>query len=400
MGQSLKKLTARQVQTLTKPGLHSDGGGLYLEIDASGAKRWTFIYQWNKKRKQMGLGSTAARSLADARAAAEKARGQVVNGIDPVEARKAERAASRGVTFGEVADQVIEALKPGWKNAKHADQWEMTLREYVPFRDKPVAMITTEDVKGALDPIWLTIPDTASRLRGRIERVLDSAKVLGLREGENPARWRGHMKLLMPKQPKLTRGHHAAMPWAEVPAFWADLAGRNGMGVQALKFLLLTLGRTTEVTHVQVKEIDLKARVWTVPAGRMKGAKEHRVPLCDAALKIAKGQILPGAKPDDWLFPGTKKGKPISSATMEAVLERMEIEGATVHGFRSSFRDWVGEETTFDEVLAEMSLAHVVGDETEIAYRRGDALKRRRELLEAWEAFVINSPARRDPAGQ
>lgn len=403
MARTINRLTARQIETLKKPGLHADGGGLYLRIDAAGAKRWTFIFQWRGKRKEMGLGPVRTIRLAEARDAAELARKRVLDGINPIEARIAAKAALNGKTFGEVSDELIASLKPGWKNPKHAEQWEMTLREYVPFRDKPVNAIDTADVLSALEPIWAKTPETAARLRGRIERVLDAAKAKDLRTGENPARWRGHLSHLLAKQQKLSRGHHAAMPFEEVPAFMADLRKRNSMSARALEFTILTAARTSEAIEARWQEIDLEAKVWTVPAIRMKGGKEHRVPLEKSALQVIMNLRLERTKPSDFVFPGPRRGKPLSTAAMDAQLERMGRDDVTVHGFRSSFRDWVGETRPLFSELAEMALSHVVGTETERAYRRGDAIGPRRKLMGAWDRYLASPvPKRRGegPDGQ
>lgn len=403
MARTINRLTARQVETLKKPGLHADGGGLYLRIDPTGAKRWSFVFQWRQKRKEMGLGPIRTIRLAEAREAAEQARKQVYAGINPIEARLAARSQTEGRTFGEVADELIASLKPGWKNAKHAEQWEMTLRDYVPFRKKLVALVETDDVLKALQPIWQTTPETAARLRGRIERVLDAAKAKNLRTGENPARWRGHLSHLLAKQQKLTRGHHAAMAFSKVPAFYAALKTRDGMGARALEWTIQTAARTSETTGLQRKELDLDAKVWTIPAIRMKGGLEHRVALTESALAVIEDFPLAEMKPDAFVFPGARRGKPLSNGAMDQVLERMDEGDVTVHGFRSTFRDWVGEATAFPSELAEMALSHVVGSETERAYRRGDALEPRRPLMEAWSAYLASTaPKRRGegPGGQ
>lgn len=387
MARLLNRLSARHVETLKEPGLYADGGNLYLRIDPAGSKRWTFIYRWRGKRKEMGLGSVKTFRLADARVAAETARKQVAEGTDPAEARKASRAAAMGLTFGQVADEVVEALRPGWKNPKHAAQWEMTLRDYIPFRDKPVASVDTEDIKKALTPIWLTTPETASRLRGRIERVLDVAKARGFRTGENPARWRGHLAVMLPKQPKLTRGHHAALAYAEMPRFMSDLRGRHAMAARALEFTILTASRTSETLAARWAEIDLDERVWVVPPERMKAGREHRVPLEESALDLLRILKLPRLKPSDLVFPGLKRGLSLSTGAMERVLDRMDVD-VTVHGFRSSFSDWAHEQTQTPDMIIEMCLAHVVGSETSRAYRRGDAFNRRRDLMRLWDRYL------------
>ncbi len=339
----------------------------------------------------MGLGGLSAVSLSRARELAGEARAEVAAGRNPIESRKAMR---RVPTFGECADQLIESLRSEWRNAKHKAQWEMTLTEYAkPLRSKPVDEISTEDVLRVLKPIWATKPETASRLRGRIERVLDAAKALGYRSGENPALWRGHLKNLLPRRQKLSRGHHAAMPYAEVPAFCSDLRQLNSISAQALLFCVLTATRSGEVLGARWSEIDLAKKLWTVPAARMKASREHRVPLAGPCVDILE-RLRNARRTDDagdYVFEGQRRGRPLSVMALTMVLRRMKHGHFTVHGFRSSFRDWAGECTSFPREVAEAALAHVVGDETERAYRRGDALEKRRKLMAAWAEFIASS---------
>jgi integrase len=395
MARQTKRLSARFVDSkATPPGMYADGDGLYLIVGPTGAKRWTFIFQWLGKRTEMGLGSVASRSLADAREAAAEARGLVAKGENPIEARRQKREAIRttGTDFGTFADALVDSLAPQFRSQKHIDQWRMTLQVYAArLRPMHPRDIDTAAVLGVLKPLWQSRPETASRLRGRLERVLDAAKVEGLRSGENPARWRGHLDALLPKRQKLTRGHHKAMPYADLPAFAAKLATVQGMGALALRFLILTAKRTSEVTGATWEEIDLPGKLWTIPAERMKSAREHREPLTDEALAIL--QVLHDRRTDEFVFPGFKLHAPISSGTMTKALKIAGAGAFTVHGFRSTFRDWVGETTNFPERLAEAALAHVIGDETERAYRRGDALVKRRKLMEAWERYCL-SPVR------
>ena len=385
MAKQLHKLSARAVATATTPGRHSDGGGLYLNVTASGARSWVFMWKLAGKRREIGLGSLREVPLARARERAAGARQLLSAGLGPVAAR----ARPKGMTFGEAADALIESMSSGWRNAKHRAQWEMTLGDYcAAIRSKPVGEVSTDDVLAVLKPLWLT-RETASRLRGRIERVLDFAKVRGMRSGENPARWRGHLDAILPKRAKLTRGHHKAMPFDQVAGFIHDLRDRQGVAPRALEFLILTAARSGEVLGARWDEIDLQGRLWTVPRGRMKAAREHRVPLCDRAMAILAE--LQGARSGDLVFPGLRRGKSLSSMALEMTLRRMKAD-TTVHGFRSSFRDWAGEATNFPREVAEAALAHVVGDETERAYRRGDALQKRRRLMEAWSG-LLNAPA-------
>lgn len=392
MGREAKRLTARTVATLTKPGRHADGGNLYLSISANGGRRWIFLYRWGGKQLEMGLGSARDVSLARARELADAARAQLAEGINPLAARKAEDAIP---TFGEAADALVDDIASGFRNAKHIEQWRMTLKEYAgPLRTKSVADITTEDVLAVLKPLWATKQETASRLRGRIERVLDAAKAKGHRSGENPARWRGHLDSLLPKRQKLQRGHHAAMAYSDVPAFMARQQGLRGSTALAFQFLILTAARTGEVRGATWAEIDLDAKVWIVPPARMKAGKVHRVPLSPAAMDILERAKELQQKPEGpaLLFPGAKADKPLSVMAFDMQLRRLKLD-VTTHGFRSSFRDWAGEETSFAREVAEAALAHTVGDATERAYRRADALEKRRKLMEAWGKFVTGGAA-------
>ncbi len=385
MARALHKLTARTVATLKEPRRHGDGGGLYLSISKDGRRRWIFLYRRHGKLREMGLGAGRDVSLAEVREKAATARKQVADGLDPVMERG--RAKVAIPTFGEVADAFIAAMAPQFRNAKHIEQWRMTLEVYAaPLRGKAIDEIVTEDILGVLRPIWQSKNETASRLRGRLERVLDSAKAQGHRSGENPAAWRGHLALLLPRRQKLQRGHHAAMPFTEVPAFVSQLRARNAMAARSFEFVILTAARTGEALGATWREIDAKSKVWTVPAARMKGGREHRVPLSPRTLSILTEMAEFGCEPDDYLFPSTKRGRPLSSMAMDMLLRRLNLD-VTVHGFRSSFREWFGELSTYPREVAEAALAHVVGDATERAYRRGDALEKRRQLMEAWAAF-------------
>lgn len=376
------KLTTKKVEA-AKSGRLGDGGGLWLVVSPTGAKRWAYRFTMAGKVSEVGLGAFPAVSLADARDKAAEARRHHKAGVSPVEAKKAAKIEEAGKpNFGKVADDLIAAKSVEWRNDKHVAQWRMTLREYcAPIRSLPVDEITTEHVLNILTPLWQRAPETASRLRGRIEAVLDAAKAKGYRSGENPAAWRGHLSHLLPKRQKLTRGHHAAMPYADVPAFVAKLRKRDALAALALEFTILTAARSGETLGAQWSEIDQKAKVWTVPAHRMKAGKEHRVPLSDRAVAII--EALEKIKINNCLFPGHAEGKPLSNMAMEMQLRRMKVDEVTVHGFRSAFRDWAGNETSFPREVAEAALAHVVGG-VEGAYRRGDALEKRRALMTAW----------------
>lgn len=382
MARKINRLNARAVATITKYGRHADGGGLYLSISPNGGRRWVFLFRWHGKPTEIGFGSARDVTLARARELASQARAKLAEGINPKDVRRA----TGGATFGECADRLIEAMRPSWRNRKHAAQWEMTLRNYAaPLRRLPVDKISTDDVLSVLKPRWSDRPETASRLRGRIERVLDAAKAHGLRSGENPARWRGHLDQLLPKRQRLTRGHHAAMPYGELPSFIGELQARQATAARALEFAILTAARSGEVLGARWNEFDLNRAVWTVPAARMKAGREHRVPLSRRALKIAKAMHeAPGG---NFVFPGQKAGRPLSVMALEKVLRRMKVDGVTVHGFRSAFRDWAAECTNFTNEVCEAALAHVIENKAEAAYRRGDLFDKRRKLMEAWAIF-------------
>lgn len=386
MARKINRLNGRAVATIVKRGRHADGGGLYLSISPNGGRRWVFLYRWHGKPTEIGFGSARDVTLARAREVASEARGELAEGINPKDARKP----TEGATFGECADRVIEAMRPSWRNSKHAAQWTMTLRDYAaPLRRLPADKISTDDVLSVLKPLWQDKPETASRLRGRIERVLDAARAQGLRSGENPARWRGHLDQLLPKRQRLTRGHHAAMAYASVPCFMTDLQAREATAALALEFAVLTAARSGEVLGARWQEFDLDLAMWTVPANRMKAGREHRVPLSRPALKIVKE--MHEVRDADFVFPGQQPGKPLSVMALEMVLRRMHIENATVHGFRSSFRDWAAEHTNFANEVCEAALAHVIENKAEAAYRRGNLFDKRRKLMDAW-AFYCASP--------
>jgi integrase len=379
---TLNKLTAMQVAKLKTPGRHSDGGGLYLSIDDGGRRRWIFMYVRGGKRTELGLGGGRDLSLAGARAAASALRDQLANGHDP----KAERAKDDEVqTFGECADAYVEAMRPSWRNAKHAAQWTMTLSRYAaPVRERPVDEITTQDVLVVLQPLWSRTPETAERLRGRIENVLDAAKAKGLRSGDNPARWRGHLDQLLPRRQRLTRGHHAALAYEAAPDFMASLRARSAVAARGLEFAILAAARSGEVLGAMWDEIDPERKVWTIPAARMKAGREHRVPLTARAMQILEAQRELGSERYVFATPDLKS--PLSSMAMAMLLRRMKTD-VTVHGFRSTFRDWASETTGFSHEVCEMALAHTIGNKAEAAYRRGDLFEKRRKLMDAWACY-------------
>src|SRR6195256_2793864 len=381
------KLTARKVET-AKPGKYSDGGNLYLVVSETGSRKWVLRFTWRGRAKEMGLGNVAGVPLADAREKAASVRRKIAQGLNPIEERKRDGGIP---TFGEMADDVRETLSAGFRNEKHKSQWKSTLETYAaPLRAKPVDTIATDDVLAVLKPIWTTKAETASRVRGRIEKVLDAAKAKGFREGENPARWRGHLDHLLPRPSKLSRGHHAAMPYEEVAAFIAKLRERDATSALALELCILTAARSGEILGMRWSEIDFDKKIWTVPAARMKAGREHRVPLASRAVEMLRQ--LEKVNTGEFVFPGQARNKPLSNMAMEMVLRRMKIEDATVHGFRSRFRDWAGNVSNFPREITETALAHVIGDKAEQAYRRSDALEKRRKLMEAWAHYCEPKP--------
>ena len=384
MSRALNKLSAKAVEKAVTNGTYSDGGGLSLVVKPD-RRAWQFRFTWQGKERYMGLGSANAVTLAQARLKATEARQMVSSGIDPISSKEAARTVP---TFGEVAEEHIAAMEPTWRNQKHVDQWKMTLREYCKsLYPKNVDQISTDDVEAVLKPIWLSKNETATRLRGRIETVIARATAKGYRTGPNPAQWRNHLDQILPKTNKLSRGHHKALPYVRMPEFVVALHQNTSVSTLALEFLILTAARTGEVIGAKWDEVDLQTAIWTVPASRMKAKREHRVPLTARSV-----EILNSIKPfrnGDFVFPGRKKGVGLSNMALEAVLRRMNLKDvATVHGFRSSFRDGVSEETVHAGEIAEISLAHIVGDETVRAYKRGDIIEKRRKLMNDWEHYT------------
>lgn len=379
-----------------KPGRHADGGGLHLLVKDSGARSWVYRFMLNGKSRDVGLGAAAgpdAITLADARDKAAALRLKVKSGIDPIAERDREAAQARaeaqaakiaGITFKAAAEAYIAANEDGWRNSKHRQQWSNTLATYVypVIGDLPVAEVDTPHVLSILEPIWKTKAETASRIRGRIETILDSAKARGYRTGENPARWRGHIAQILPPRTKLARGHHKAMAYDAIPDFMERLRTREAMAALALEFTILTATRTGEVIGAEWSEIDLDKAVWTIPAERMKAGRPHRVPLSARAV-----EILETVKPlkSRWLFPSDRGGT-LSGMAMSMLLRRMKTD-VTVHGFRSAFRDWSAETTRHPHEVCEMALAHIIGNKAEAAYRRGDLFEKRRRLMDEWATF-------------
>jgi integrase len=403
MVRAIGRLTALKVEKAKEPGMYADGGGLYLRVTPQGTKNWVLRYMLNRTPHWMGLGPLALYGLQEARARALDARRKRHEGIDPIEARRAERArqrldAAKAITLKECAEAYVSALRAGWRNGKHANQWNATLATYVyPIIGAlPVQAVDTGLLLKVLEPIWIAKPETAGRVRGRIESILDFAKVRGYRDGENPARWRGHLDKLLPARSKVRAvEHHAAMAYAELPGFLVALRQQEGVAARALEFLILTAARTGEVIGAQWSEIDLLDKTWTLPVARMKGRREHRVPLSPRALAILdemRAGLKDGAE-DVFVFPGGKAGAPLSNMAFLMLLRRMSCGDVTTHGLRSTFRDWTAERTNFPSEVAEMALSHVVGNKVEAAYRRGDLFEKRRRLMAEWARFCTTAPA-------
>ncbi len=385
------RLSALKVKSLTKSGRYADGNGLYLQVSQSGTKAWLFRFMRAGSARQMGLGSAVVVSLAEARSRAIECRRLVSDGHDPIVQRDAERSAqATGRTFGDVMTLYLASHEGGWRNAKHRQQWRNTLDTYAlpVLGATSVAAITAGDVLRVLTPIWKDKTETASRLRGRIEAILSYAKALGWRQGENPAAWKDNLAQLLPAKARISKvEHHAALLWREVPIFMRDLRQRDGAAAQALRLLILTATRTSETLAARWCEFDLARSLWIIPADRMKGGREHRVPLSPDALAIIGRLGSVDTQPDAFVFPGAKEGKPLSNMALLMLLRRMERGDLTAHGFRSAFRDWASEATDHPNEAAEMALAHVVGDKVEAAYRRGDLFGKRIALMADWAIF-------------
>lgn len=416
-------LKAKQIEH-AKPGMHADGNGLYLRVQPGGAKSWIFRFQVNKRRREMGLGTLEAKPAPEARVEAALLAAQVLQGVDPIDARQKSIQAAQAAkvpTFNAAAEQFIEAHRVGWRNSKHAAQWQNTLDKYVSpvFGDQPVDAVDLPLVLQVLEPIWQSKTETASRVRGRIENILDWATVNEFRTGANPARWKGHLEHLMKSRKEMaTAGHraarvrhHPALPYKQINAFMTELRDIPGAGARALEFAILTAARSGEVRGALWSEIDFVHRMWNIPATRMKASRDHSVPLSPAAVNLL--QRLRQGGPDDFVFLGERGSKvsergirPISDMTITAVIRRMnageagarwidpQIGSAQVvpHGFRSTFRDWAAEETEFANELVEMALAHAVGNKVEAAYRRGTLFERRRKLMDAWGVYCYPDP--------
>ena len=390
---AIHKLSARKVET-APAGKYEDGGGLRLVVSASGARKWVFRYTLSGKRREMGLGSLPVVELSDARTKAAEYRALVARGDDPIKARWVEP--ERVPSFTSCAAQYIRAHRRGWKNTKHARQWVSTLKTYARpvIGTAQVDEISTDDVLKILTPIWTTKTETAKRVQGRIENILDFAAARKYRDPINQARWRGHLDKLLPKPSRVrTVTHHPAMPYADLPDFMKALRENGSISAQALTFLILTATRTGEVLNAKWDEIDLDTRIWTIPAVRMKARREHRVPLSEETVMILSG--LSRIAGNHHVFPGSRHGRPLSNMALLQLMRGMGygVDGANgpyvPHGFRSSFRDWSGEVSSFPRDVAEMALAHVIENKVEAAYRRGDLFQKRAKMMEAWATYLF-----------
>ena len=395
MARTTGRLAALKVaRAVKRPGMYCDGGGLYLQVTESGAS-WIYRYRLNKRSHEMGLGPLALFGLAEARAKALDARRLRHEGIDPIKHRRDARAqqqldAAKAITFQQCADAYIKAHCAGWRNARHSQQWTTTLATYAGpiIGALPVAAVDTALVLKVLEPIWTEKPETATRVRGRIERVLDWAKVRGYRSGENVARWKGHLDHLLPTRSKVRMvEHHAALPYGELPGFMAELRHREDITARALEFAILTAARAGEVIGARWSEFDLVDKTWIVPAERMKTRKPHRVPLAPRALAILEEMQAHRASDDAYVFPGSRSGRTLSNTALLELRQRMGRTDITTHGFRSTFRDWCSDQTRFSSEAAEIALSHIIGSKSTRAYARSDLLEPRRRLMDAWASY-------------
>lgn len=396
------RLSARRIAQLDKPGRYCDGGNLWLQVRSKDAKSWIFRYVFAGKVRWHGLGDLRTISLAEARDAALECRKLLRQGIDPIEHRRAQRAAAIAErnsrrTFAEAAREYVAAHRAGWKSAQHARQWENTLRGHVlpVIGDLPVAEVTTDHVLGIIRPLWETRAETASRIRGRIELVLDYSKAKGWRSGENVAKWAGNIAHLLPHRQKVQQTkHHPSLPWRDVPALMAQLERQAGMSSLALRCLILTAGRAGEIRGARWSEINFDERMWDIPGDRMKSGKPHRVALSASAIKILREvEPIANGDPDALIFPSAKAGRPLAETAMGAVLKRMGRGDIVPHGFRASFRTWVAEATAFPPELAEFALAHALPSAVERAYQRSDMIEKRRGMMADWAAHCTGATA-------
>lgn len=393
MARGINLLSQKDMQKATAPGRYGDGGGLYLVVSRGGTRSWVFMAVRGGKRSELGLGSLLDVSVTEARAKAAAIQSEVKRGVDPEAARDGLRrgagAPQQGRTFKDVAEAYIEAHRPGWRSAKHAGHWTATLEAYAYplIGSMDVAAIGVDDVLACLRDVWTRAPETASRVRGRIEAVLGAAKARKLRSGENPAGWKDNLDHLLHKRVERVQ-HREAMPWADVPCFYRTLAGSDAPSAAALRLIILTAARSREVTGMKWSEVDLEAALWTVPAERMKGGRPHSVPLSPAAVDLLRS--IKRRAGNDHVFVGYVRGEPLSEGTVLQFFRRFGQAGVTVHGFRSSFRDWIADQTDYPGEVAEAALAHANGDKVEASYRRTTFMEKRRDLMAAWAAYCTN----------
>jgi integrase len=402
MGIRTRRLNAQFLARVVESGLYPDGEGLFLQVRSARSKSWVLRFSLNNRTREMGLGSVRNVTLAEARQRAAEARKQRADGIDPIAAKRAERARNAAadastVTFEEAARRYVTAKRPEWRSVKHSLQWDAALRRYAfPLIGKlPVQLVDVGMILKILEPIWLTKSETAGRVRGRIEAILDWAKVRGYREGENPARWRGHLEHQLAKPSKAKHIiHHPALAHAEIGVFMQELRTRDGIAAAALEFLILTATRTGEVLGARWSEFDFSKNIWTIPADRMKAGRAHRIPLSPAASAVIERmrKIATG----EHIFFGIKSGRPLSNMALLVLLRRMGRGNVTSHGFRSTFRDWVADRTNFPREVAEAALAHKVSDAVEAAYARTDFFEKRRRLMEMWADHCAQPPVSAD----
>ena len=399
MGKQTRKLSALEVGRINEPGKHPVGENLYLQVSQSGTKSWLFRYAVKRKTTWMGLGSTKFITLADARARVIDAQRDLLAGIDPLQKKEKQAESERieglkRITFDDCASQFLESHRHSWKNAKHVDQWRNTLSTYAsPVLGRIlVGDVDTTSVCKVLEPIWHSKTETASRVRGRIERVLSWAAVRGYRSHENPARWRGHLDQILPKRSLVQKPvHFAALPIDELGQFMEKVRACTSISAAALEFAILTATRTSETLEARWSEINFRDRYWLIPSDRMKASKEHKVPLSDRAIEIlSKMQVL---SQSEFIFPGARPGKPLSNMSLLMLIRQLGYQ-VTTHGFRSTFRDWCSECTNFSHEVIEMALAHTIGNKVEAAYRRGDLFEKRRILMEVWANFCMRAPGK------
>ncbi len=387
MARTINRLTARRVLSLSEPGYHADGAGLYLQVSPSGAKSWIFRFTLRGRPREMGLGPLSLIGLADARERRDTCRRHLLDGRDPIEVRKEERVTAITDTFGECASAYVEAHSASWKNAKHKAQWTATLDTHAAsLKSRQVSSISTDHVLEVLEPIWREKTETATRVRQRIEAVLDWATARRMRVGENPARWRGHLDKLLPPPTRLKKvEHRRALPYVEAAAFMQELRARSSLSARALELMVLTATRPNEACGARWAEVDVDAAVWTIPPSRMKSSREHRVPLSPAAVEMLTGM----ARQSEFIFPGVDEHIGLTTAAPLKVLQEMR-PGLHQHGFRSSFRDWAADCTNYPREVAEQALAHVLRDKVEAAYRRTDLFVKRRAMMNDWADFLAS----------